>query len=69
MITATGMSVRLSKRAAIPAFRGQRQFSSARPTLKEIQDAYIISASRTPTAKVSHMRDFHEVFQIPSHAC
>lgn len=53
MITATGLSARFSKRAAIPAFRGQRQFSSSRLTLKEIQDAYIMSASRTPTAKVS----------------
>lgn len=54
MVTATGLAVtaRLSKRAAVPAFRGQRQFSSARPTLKEVQDAYILSASRTPTAKV-----------------
>lgn len=53
MITAPGLTARLSKLAAIPAFRGQRQFSSSRPALKEIQDAYILSASRTPTAKVS----------------
>ncbi|KAJ5998284.1 Acetyl-CoA acetyltransferase [Penicillium sp. IBT 35674x] len=51
MTIATGLSVRLSKRAVVPAFRGQREFSSARSMLKEIQDAYIISASRTPTAK------------------
>ncbi|KAJ6126541.1 hypothetical protein N7523_002153 [Penicillium sp. IBT 18751x] len=51
MITATGLSARFSRRAAIPAFRSQRQFSSARPTLREIQDAYILSAARTPTAK------------------
>jgi len=29
----------------------QRHFSSTTPARKEIQDAYIISASRTPTAK------------------
>jgi acetyl-CoA C-acetyltransferase len=52
MTITTRLSVRLSKRAIVPAFRGQRQFSSARSMLKEIQDAYIISASRTPTAKV-----------------
>ncbi|KAJ5231235.1 hypothetical protein N7489_011943 [Penicillium chrysogenum] len=45
-----GLSARLPKRA-FPAFRAQRQFSSARPTCKEIQEAYILSASRTPTAK------------------
>ncbi|CAI7617814.1 unnamed protein product [Penicillium pancosmium] len=50
MITAPRLSTR-SVRAALPAFRGQRQFSSARPSLKEIQDAYILSAARTPTAK------------------
>ncbi|KAJ5623619.1 hypothetical protein N7490_012224 [Penicillium lividum] len=50
MSITTGLSIRLSRRA-VPAFRGQRQFSSARSMLKEIQDAYIISASRTPTAK------------------
>ncbi|KAJ5917747.1 hypothetical protein N7454_010122 [Penicillium verhagenii] len=51
MAITTGLSVRLSKRAILPALRSQREFSSARSTLKEIQDAYIISASRTPTAK------------------
>ncbi|KAJ5538906.1 Acetyl-CoA acetyltransferase [Penicillium frequentans] len=51
MTIATGLSVRLSKRAVVPAFREHRQFSSARSVLKEIQDAYIISASRTPTGK------------------
>ncbi|KAJ5769631.1 hypothetical protein N7520_004190 [Penicillium odoratum] len=50
MSITTGLSIRLSRRA-VPAFRSQRQFSSARSMLKEIQDAYIISASRTPTAK------------------
>ncbi|KAJ5440521.1 hypothetical protein N7491_002927 [Penicillium cf. griseofulvum] len=44
------LCARLPKRA-FPAFRPQRQFSSARPTCKEIQEAYILSASRTPTAK------------------
>lgn len=52
MINAAGLSARLPTRGAIPAFRAQRHFSSARPALKEIQDAYILSASRTPTAKV-----------------
>ncbi|CEO59674.1 Putative Acetyl-CoA C-acetyltransferase [Penicillium brasilianum] len=51
MINAAGLSARLPTRGAIPAFRAQRHFSSARPALKEIQDAYILSASRTPTAK------------------
>ncbi|KAJ5116987.1 hypothetical protein N7456_001335 [Penicillium angulare] len=51
MIPRTGLYVRLSKRVAVPAFRAQRQFSSARPSLKEIQEAYILSAARTPTAK------------------
>jgi hypothetical protein len=51
-----GLSVRLPKRA-FPAFRAQRQFSSARPTCKEIQEAYILSASRTPTAKVSFLEE------------
>lgn len=55
MIPPMGPSVtaRFSSRVALPAFRGQRCFSSARPALKEIQDAYILSASRTPTGKVS----------------
>lgn len=53
-----GVSARLPKRA-FPAFRTQRQFSSARPTCKEIQEAYILSASRTPTAKVC---EFEETF-------
>ncbi len=30
----------------------QRHFSSSQPCRKEIQDAYILSAARTPTAKV-----------------
>lgn len=54
MITAPRLSTR-SMRAALPAFRGQRHFSSARPSLKEIQEAYILSAARTPTAKVSEI--------------
>jgi hypothetical protein len=33
-----------------------RHFSSTGPAKQEIQDAYIISASRTPTAKVSILR-------------
>ncbi|OJJ78685.1 thiolase family protein [Aspergillus glaucus CBS 516.65] len=46
--TSAGLSARLfAQRTAIPASR--RQFSCARPLLKEIQDAYILSASRTPT--------------------
>ncbi|KAI9932495.1 hypothetical protein ASPWEDRAFT_33397 [Aspergillus wentii DTO 134E9] len=41
-----------TKRAAFPSSRQwQRSFSSARPAFKEIQDAYILSAARTPTAK------------------
>ncbi|KAB8234361.1 hypothetical protein ETB97_005879 [Aspergillus alliaceus] len=45
-------TARLLKRAAVPASRqGQRQFSAATPAFKEIQDAYILSGSRTPTAK------------------
>jgi hypothetical protein len=34
----------------------QRHFSTTSPVRKEIQDAYILSAARTPTAKV---RDYH----------
>lgn len=30
----------------------QRAFSTSRATAKEIQEAYILSAARTPTAKV-----------------
>lgn len=56
MINAAGLSARLPTRGAIPAFRAQRHFSSARPALKEIQDVYILSASRTPTAKVRSPR-------------
>lgn len=51
--TTTGLTSRLLKRSSFPAsHQWRRQFSAARPTFKEIQDAYIISASRTPTAKV-----------------
>ncbi|KAA8649591.1 hypothetical protein EYZ11_005957 [Aspergillus tanneri] len=51
--TSAGLTARLfAKRASFPASRQcQRQFSAARPVLKEIQDAYILSAARTPTAK------------------
>lgn len=50
LYTSSAASARLlSKRTAFPA---ARSFSSARPLLKEIQDAYILSAARTPTAKV-----------------
>lgn len=49
-----GLTSRLfAQRAAFPATRmGQRHFSCARPLLKEIQDAYILSAQRTPTTNV-----------------
>ncbi|OJJ57687.1 hypothetical protein ASPSYDRAFT_153846 [Aspergillus sydowii CBS 593.65] len=50
--TTTGLTARLLKRSSFPAsHQWRRQFSAARPTFKEIQDAYILSASRTPTAK------------------
>ncbi|EPS33098.1 hypothetical protein PDE_08060 [Penicillium oxalicum 114-2] len=49
-MNAAGLSARLPSRVAIPAFRA-RHFSSGRAMLKEIEEAYIISASRTPTAK------------------
>jgi acetyl-CoA C-acetyltransferase len=49
--TTTGLAARLvTKRAAFPASR--RNFSAARSALKEIQEAYILSGARTPTAKV-----------------
>ncbi len=52
--TTTGLTARLLKRSSFPAsHQWRRQFSAARPTFKEIQDAYILSASRTPTAKVA----------------
>ncbi|KAL4919276.1 Thiolase, N-terminal domain-containing protein [Aspergillus aurantiobrunneus] len=48
----TGLTARLLKRSAFPASQQwRRQFSATRPTFKEIQDAYILSAARTPTAK------------------
>ncbi|KKK16325.1 putative acetyl-CoA-acetyltransferase [Aspergillus ochraceoroseus] len=49
----TGLTARVfTKRAALSASRHYpRPFSVARPVLKEIQDAYILSAARTPTAK------------------
>ncbi|KAJ5483064.1 Acetyl-CoA acetyltransferase [Penicillium diatomitis] len=50
MMNVAGLSARLPSRMAIPAIRA-RHFSSGRMVLKEIEDAYIISASRTPTAK------------------
>ncbi|KAL4787690.1 Thiolase, N-terminal domain-containing protein [Aspergillus varians] len=50
--TPTGLTARLLKRTAFPASRQcRRQFSAAGASFKEIQDAYIISAARTPTAK------------------
>ncbi|KAL4955738.1 Thiolase, N-terminal domain-containing protein [Aspergillus filifer] len=50
--TPSGLTARLLKRTAFPAsYVPRRQFSAARATLKEIQDAYILSAARTPTAK------------------
>ena len=54
LYTSAAASARLlSKRTP---FTASRSFSSARPLLKEIQDAYILSGSRTPTAKVSYLR-------------
>lgn len=54
--TSTGLAARmLSKRATLPASRqGLRNFSSTRAALKEIQEAYILSGARTPTAKVQN---------------
>ncbi|KAL5001534.1 Thiolase, N-terminal domain-containing protein [Aspergillus recurvatus] len=50
--TPTGLTARLVKRTAVPgSHQWRRQFSAARPAFKEIQDAYIMSAARTPTAK------------------
>ncbi|KAL2826093.1 Thiolase, N-terminal domain-containing protein [Aspergillus cavernicola] len=50
--TSTGLAARLLKRSAFPAsHQWRRQFSAARPAFKEIQDAYILSGARTPTAK------------------
>ncbi|KAL4871704.1 hypothetical protein BDV12DRAFT_183556 [Aspergillus spectabilis] len=50
--TSTGLTARFLSRAAFPASRQcRRQFSAARPAFKEIQEAYILSAARTPTAK------------------
>ncbi|KZF26776.1 acetyl-CoA acetyltransferase IA [Xylona heveae TC161] len=49
------MSLRLLRRGArsscarIPATAGRRHFSSSTATQKEIRDAYILSAARTPT--------------------
>jgi acetyl-CoA C-acetyltransferase len=48
--TTTGLAARLvAKRAAFPASR--RNFSASRSALKDIQEAYILSGARTPTAK------------------
>ncbi|PYH89301.1 acetyl-CoA acetyltransferase IA [Aspergillus ellipticus CBS 707.79] len=44
------LTPRLTTRV-VPAARHCRHFSAARPVHKEIQDAYILSAARTPTAK------------------
>ncbi|KAI9372453.1 Thiolase, N-terminal domain-containing protein [Aspergillus egyptiacus] len=49
--TTTGLTARLLKRSIPASHQWRRQFSAARPALKEIQDAYILSAARTPTAK------------------
>ncbi|RJE18521.1 Acetyl-CoA acetyltransferase [Aspergillus sclerotialis] len=46
--SATASARLVSKRTP---FTASRTFTSARPLLKEIQDAYILSGSRTPTAK------------------
>lgn len=40
-----------------------RNFSVRSALQKEIQDAYILSASRTPTAKVSLDDRFHEFME------
>ncbi|KAL2866666.1 thiolase family protein [Aspergillus lucknowensis] len=47
----TGLTARLLKRSAFPASQWRRQFSVTRSAFEEIQDAYILSAARTPTAK------------------
>jgi acetyl-CoA C-acetyltransferase len=50
--TPTRLTARFVKRTSFPAsHQWRRQFSAARPAFKEIQDAYIMSAARTPTAK------------------
>jgi acetyl-CoA C-acetyltransferase len=54
--TTTGLAARLViRRAALPASR--RNFSAARSAFKEIQEAYILSGARTPTAKVRLFSD------------
>jgi acetyl-CoA C-acetyltransferase len=54
--TTTGLAARLvAKRAAFPASR--RNFSASRSALKDIQEAYILSGARTPTAKVKLFTD------------
>lgn len=47
-----GPTARLLSKRASPASQWQRHFSAGRPVSKEIQDAYILSGARTPTAKV-----------------
>lgn len=60
--TPTGLTARLFRRTAVPAsHQWRRQFSASRTTPKEIQDAYILSAARTPTARV-----FNPLFQCYS---
>ncbi|KAL3460968.1 Thiolase, N-terminal domain-containing protein [Aspergillus heterothallicus] len=49
--SSAGLSARMFRRTAFPASQWRRQFSAARPALKEIQDAYILSGARTPTTK------------------
>jgi hypothetical protein len=58
MSAALRTSMRMASRPQQRLAGIQRQFSSSAPTRKEIRDAYIISASRTPTAVVSihHVR-------------
>lgn len=44
--------------AAFTWRRGARQFSARASLQQEIRDAYILSASRTPTAKVRHSPEY-----------
>ncbi|KAL2789062.1 Thiolase, N-terminal domain-containing protein [Aspergillus keveii] len=60
--SSAGLSARMFRRSAFPASHWKRQFSAARPALKEIQDAYILSGARTPTTKVPHYRPFNGSF-------
>src|SRR5271154_6783788 len=51
-VLARGATRAMSSRPGARLSQLQRQFSSSRPAAKEIQDVYILSAARTPTAKV-----------------